>query len=76
MTQLFDLAEGDLFMSAKDDANEVYKLIQGPDDNGRALARCVLWRNGEDWVFASRDSDENWNGYANVRKVAVSVDVV
>lgn len=76
MTQLFDLNDGDLFMYAKDDASEVFKLIKGPDDTGTALARCVLWRNGEDWVFASRDSDENWNGYANVRKVAVSVDVV
>ena len=73
--QLFDINEGDLFMYDRPDATEVFKLIAGPNDEGTALARCVLWRNGDDWIFASRDSDENWNGYANIRKVAVSVDV-
>ncbi len=72
--QIFDINEGDLFVYDRPDWSEVYKLVIGPNGNGTAIARCVLWRNGEEWVFASR-GDENWNAYANIRKVSVSIDV-
>lgn len=72
---LFDLEVGELFIWDKQ-PTEIYRLIGEDDGKGRSITRCVAWKDSDGrWIFATRDSDENFNSYADIKRVDVKIEL-
>jgi hypothetical protein len=76
MTVLMDIEPGTLFVWPQQ-PQEIHRVVAQPyDSSGKTLARCVAWKNGESWVFATRGGDEEWNPLAEVQLIEIIISPI
>lgn len=73
---LMDLEPNELFIWPQQPM-EIHKMIGScAEGTDKVLARCVAWKNGEAWIFASRHMDQEWNAYADVKRIEVNINLL